>query len=265
MKRKSIKRKLNKKSRASEFSLRDAWDILIISLLLSAVVYSVYYVRNSQTHFYGWPEIKYVNVKGNINLVDLNEFKEIIHKNIYSGFFRVPIEKLEQELAGLPWIYKANVHRYWPNTLSIHVTQQDPIARWGNLGLMNVYGDLYFPDSTESFVSLPMLYGEKSRANDLARIFEKTIEELTPLGLQLRALFEDERQSKHLVLSNGLVLAIGEGDVNKKITRFVIAYKKYLSPQIAEVKKVDLRYTNGLAIEWKNSRLAINLDLESNI
>ena len=110
-----------------------------------------------------------------------------------------------------------------------------------------------------------MLYGDQSRAKDLAKLFEKTVAELKPLGMQLRALFEDQRQSKHLVLSNGLVVAIGEGDPIKKISRFVTAYQQYLSPHITEVKKVDLRYTNGLAIECKNSQLAINLDLESKI
>lgn len=265
MKRNKNKRRVSKNSISRGFTWRDAWDVLIISLLLSTIVYVVNYTKHYQSNFYSWPEIKSVVVKGDLKLVNKNELKDIIGKHISGGFFRVPIEQLEHELASLPWVYQASVYRYWPNTLSIKITQQQPIARWGDLGLMNAYGDLFFPRSTEAYDSLPMLYGEPSRAKQLAKIFEKTLVEIKPLGMQLRALFEDERQSKHLVLSNGLVIAIGEGDVIKKITRFVIAYQQYLSPQISEVKKVDLRYTNGLAVEWKNSQLAINLDLESNI
>ena len=112
---------------------------------------------------------------------------------------------------------------------------------------MNAYGEVFFPDSIAAYASLPVLYGEQPRAKDLARVFENSLEQLKPSGLQLRGLFEDERQSKHLMLSNGLVLEIGDGDVIKKITRFIFAYEQYLSPHFAQVKKIDLRYTNGLS------------------
>ena len=72
-------------------------------------------------------------------------------------------------------------------------------------------------------------------------------------------MFEDERQSKTLVLTDGLVLSIGDGDVSKKITRFITAYEQYLAKNLNEVKKVDLRYTNGLAVEWKSPQFAQNL------
>ena len=67
-----------------------------------------------------------------------------------------------------------------------------------------------------------MLYGEEVRAKDLARAFEDSMQQLKPLGLQLRGLFEDDRQSKHLVMSDGLVISIGDGDVSEKINRFII-------------------------------------------
>jgi len=130
---------------------------------------------------------------------------------------------------------------------------------------MNVYGELFFPDPTELYTSLPTLYGEELRSKELASVFENSVSQLKPLGLQLHGLFEDERQSKRLVLSNGLVLAIGDGDVTEKIARFITAYEQYLSPHLAEVKKIDLRYTNGLAVEWRNPQLAHNLKVDHNL
>jgi cell division protein FtsQ len=72
-------------------------------------------------------------------------------------------------------------------------------------------------------------------------------------------MFEDERQSKILVLTDGLVISIGDGDVSEKIKRFITAHEQYLSKNLNEVKKVDLRYTNGLAVEWKSPQFAQNL------
>ena len=193
------------------------------------------------------------------------KFADIIYKHTARGFFHVQMGQLEQELKGLPWVYRATVQRLWPNTIKVKIIEQRPIARWGDSGLMNAYGEIFFPVATESYQSFPMLYGEEVRAKDLASVFENSLKQLQPLGLQLRGLFEDERQSKHLVLSNGLVLAIGDGDVSEKIARFITAHEQYLSPYLSEVEKIDLRYTNGLAVEWKNPQLANNLEMERNL
>ena len=265
MKRKRRNKRTKQKTIASYFSLRDAWDVMVIVVLLSSVVYVAQYVRNNHLAVSAWPQIKYVKVSGNLNATSREELKETVNARVAGGFFRVPMDQLEEDLAELPWVYRATAQRFWPSTLTVKIYAQDPIARWGDAGLMNAYGEVFFPDSIAAYASLPVLYGEQPRAKDLARVFENSMEQLKPSGLQLRVLFEDERQSKHLMLSNGLVLEIGDGDVIKKITRFIFAYEQYLSPHFAQVKKIDLRYTNGLAVEWKTPQLANNLELERNL
>ena len=264
---KQKKRNTRNKLKAAEisFSLRDTWEVTVIVALLSIVVYFSYHFRNNQSAVSVWPQIQFVNINGNLMETNRIDFKNIIRKRIAGGFFRVPMDQLEQELAKLPWVYRVNLERFWPNTLAVKIYEQNPIARWGDVGLMNAYGEVFFPESTDTYASLPLLFGEQVRAKYLASVFEYCMQKLRPLNLQLRGLFEDGRQSKHLVFSNGLVLAIGGGDVNEKITRFIIAYEQYLSPHLAEVKKIDLRYTNGLAVEWKNPQLANNLELKRNL
>ena len=265
MKRKKQHKRGRKKVIANQFTMRDAWDVLVIIMLLSVIVYCTNYVRNHNSDLLLWPQIKQVNVNGYMQNLNQNEIKNIIRMHIRGGFFRVSMSKLEQEIINLPWVYHASAQRFWPSTISIKIYEQKPIARWGESGLMNAYGDLFFPESIGSYTSLVMLYGEESRAKELASVFENSLIQLKPYGLQLHGLFEDERQSKHLVLSNGMVIAIGDGDANKKIARFTAAYEQYLSPHITDVKKIDLRYTNGLAVEWKNPQLANNLVLERNL
>ena len=262
-----IKRKNQDKGTAPKavtgyFSLRDVWDVLMIVLLLGIVVYFSHHVRNSHTGISVWPQIRQVKVEGDLHPADYEAFKEVVVAHVAKGFFRIPMDQLEQELAGLPWVYHAKARRYWPDTLVIMVHGQNPIARWGKEKLMNAYGELFSPESIEPHTALPMLYGKETRAKELASVFENSLRRLEPLGLQLQGLFEDERQSKHMVLSNGIILVIGNGNVSKKITRFITAYKQYLSSHMRQVKKIDLRYTNGLAVEWKDPQLAGNFELE---
>jgi len=265
MKRKRQHKRVKNKAISAQFSMRDAWDVLVIVILLSVIVYFANYARNNNSNLLIWPQINQVEVNGSLKHINYEKLKSIIRTHIRGGFFRVPMSKLEQEIVHLPWVYHATAQRIWPNTISIKIYEQNPIARWGDTGLMNAYGDLFFPESIGSNSLLPMLFGEELRAKELASIFESSLIKLKQIGLQLHGLFEDERQSKHLVLSNGMVVAIGDGDANEKITRLTAAYKQYLSPHISEVKKIDLRYTNGLAVEWKNPQLANNIKLERNL
>lgn len=265
MKRKRYNKRVQKKHAQIQFAWRDVCDVMAIVILLSVIVYFSHYVRNNHLNVSIWPQIKTVKVSGILDATSRDKFESIIQKHTAGGFFNVQIVQLEKELASLPWLYRATVQRLWPDTLKVEVIEQTPIARWGDSGLMNAYGEVFFPEMKESYMSFPMLYGEEVRAKKLAGVFEDSLKLLKPLGLQLRGLFEDERQSKHLVLSNGLVLAIGDGEVSEKIARFITAYEQYLSPHLSEVEKIDLRYTNGLAVEWKNSQLANNLGMERNL
>lgn len=274
-KRPSVKRSSRKntsrrkKTTVHSFSKRDAWDVIVVTILLTIIVYFSAYVRNNHFVVAAWPVIENVNISGSIKAVDHEALKAIIRSHSAGGFLRLKMEKLETALEKLTWVQQASVQRYWPDTLSVNVLQHSPIARWGDTGLMNAYGDLFFPNDIEPFHALPMLFGEEVRAKELAQTFENSMQQLKPLGLQLRGLFEDERQSKHLVLSDGLVISIGDGDVSEKIKRFITAYKQYLAENLNEVKKVDLRYTNGLAVEWKSPQFAQNmvenLEMEPNL
>lgn len=251
------------RTRPGYFSLRGAWDVLVIAVLLGVVAYGAYRVRTHTPDLLAWPQVQQVTVEGEVHPDNREAFKKIVTARVAKGFFRIPVARLEQELAGLPWIYQAKVRRAWPATLAVTVYGQDPIARWGKTGLMNVYGGLFFPESVGApYAALPMLYGEEARAAVLAGIFERNVRRLGPLGLQLQGLFEDDRLSKHLVLSNGVILVLGHGELGKKITRFMTAYEEYLSPHMEQVKKIDLRYTNGLAVEWKDPQLAVHFKLE---
>jgi len=264
MKRNKRKTKKNsavrrKKSVAQTFSKRDAWDVFVVLILLVIIVYFSTIVRNNQHFVASWPLIKQVNVSGNVDTVDKVALQTVIRNYSEGGFLRLQMDQLELALEKLTWIQQASVQRYWPDTLSVKLIPHVPIARWGDAGLMNAHGDLFFPNDIESFQSLPMLFGEAVRAKELARTFEDSMQQLKSIGLKLRGLFEDERQSKHFVLSDGLVISIGDGNVAKKMNRFITAYEQYLSSNITEVKKIDLRYPNGLAIEWKSPQIAHNL------
>ena len=75
------------------------------------------------------------------------------------------------------------------------------------------------------------------------------------LGLQITNINVNDRRAMKVTLSNGVQLFMGRvrdtSDSGIEMMRFVRAYKATLAPQIDRIQFVDLRYTNGVAVRWK--------------
>ena len=62
---------------------------------------------------------------------------------------------------------------------------------------------------------------------------------------------EDARGSWKVKLENGLTLKIGRDQQKKRLRRFMVGYEESLASVIDKISSVDLRYTNGFAVQWK--------------
>ena len=75
------------------------------------------------------------------------------------------------------------------------------------------------------------------------------------LGLRITDITVNDRRAMRLTLSNGVQLFMGRvrdtSDSSTEMARVVHAYKATLAPQIDRIQFVDLRYTNGVAVRWK--------------
>jgi cell division protein FtsQ len=59
-----------------------------------------------------------------------------------------------------------------------------------------------------------------------------------------------------MVLSNGIGVRLGSQDVDLRLERFFEALDTVVSPVAADVQFVDMRYTNGFSVGWKQQRAA---------
>jgi len=75
---------------------------------------------------------------------------------------------------------------------------------------------------------------------------------LTPLGLKVSNLTMNERRAWSIRLSNGLQMILGRKDTHLRLLRFVRVYADVLKPRLEAIDTVDLRYTNGFAVHWRD-------------
>ena len=69
-------------------------------------------------------------------------------------------------------------------------------------------------------------------------------------GLEIVALKCDNKKSWRLTLKNDKEIAIGREEVMEKLRRFVTVYDKFLSSIWGDVKTIDVRYSNGVSVQW---------------
>ena len=61
-------------------------------------------------------------------------------------------------------------------------------------------------------------------------------------------------RQKELELSTGVTVRLGRRQVDERMDRFVQFGVQVISGRAAEVRYVDMRYSNGFAIGWRGNR-----------
>lgn len=196
--------------------------------------------------------IRAVKVEGAFQHLDETELQRAVSTRIEGGFFGVDIDAIRDAVYERPWVDTVQVRRMWPDRLYIHVTEHQPLARWGDDGLVDVNG-VWFGAAQEAFTqTLPELHGPKGFERQLAQRYRALSERLQRIQLRPVRLVVTERRAWQMTLDNGIQLRFGRGDVATLLERFARVYPGALAESAQRVAAVDLRYTNGFAVRWKD-------------
>ncbi len=191
--------------------------------------------------------IQNVKVNGFYRHVTQQELKATLLPLVSGNFFTLSVDRIQTQLLKNPWISDATVRKIWPNTLSIRVNEQNPIARWNESGLLNPQGILFFPLPPLPS-NLPELSGPKGDEKIVLQSYTEINQLLASLHLSVVELDLSSRMSWHIVLNNGMSVVIGSIDPLARLKRFIKVYPMIFKNQSVEDTVVDLRYTNGVAI-----------------
>jgi cell division protein FtsQ len=169
-----------------------------------------------------------------------------------SLLFDVDLEAVRGRVEALPWVARARVARVWPHRLALRVWEREPVARWGDDGLVDAQGQTFIPAAKDLAAGLadglPRLAGPAGRAGEVLAAYRSLGKALagsdfTPAGLKL-----DARGAWTLVTAGGLELRLGEDDPVDKAGLILGPVSRTLAGKLGEVAYIDLRYTNGFAV-----------------
>jgi cell division protein FtsQ len=101
---------------------------------------------------------------------------------------------------------------------------------------------------------LPRLDGPSGTAWQVAQRFLAIQDRLSALGLSISALRLDARGAWELDLSTGVTVRLGRRQVDERMDRFVEFGAQVIAGQAADIRYIDMRYSNGFSIGWRGDR-----------
>lgn len=184
--------------------------------------------------------------------LDVGEVRGELQQFVGRGFFTVNVDEVRERLQTLPWVDRVSVRRVWPDALQVMVVEQWPLARWGHQALLNRRGEIFVPKAASVPPGLPELDGPEGLQHQVAGMYQGVSRLLQPLDLQVSRLRLDGRRAWSLALGNGVEVELGRSQPFARVERFARVYPGLLAGRSDEFERVDLRYTNGLAVRWKS-------------
>ena len=196
--------------------------------------------------------IEKVEIEGEFEYLMPEDLKRYALPKVQGGFFSVQLGVIRDALLELPWVEDVSIHRQWPQALRIRVMEKRPVAFWGDRGYVSSKGELFEPEVIDKELAFPLLVGMDGQHSVMLRELGRMQLLIAELNMNVVKIKQDARRSWVLVLSSGFELRLGRNDVHERLQRFVDVYSQYLKKQENNIKHIDMRYTNGFAVAFKD-------------
>jgi cell division protein FtsQ len=101
---------------------------------------------------------------------------------------------------------------------------------------------------------LPRLSGPEGTESLVAQRYLSTQGRMLEAGMRVAALRLDERGAWEMDLDSGVTVRLGRRDVDERLDRFIRTASQVIAHRLNDITYVDMRYSNGFAIGWRNSQ-----------
>ncbi|HQV25179.1 MAG TPA: cell division protein FtsQ/DivIB [Acinetobacter sp.] len=223
------------------------WILLLIALAVLAVgLYSFYKVMTDAT-------VAQLQVVGTNSDLENQQLQQHLSPIIQDNYFTSDLERIRDQALTVSWVDRVVVSRAWPNAIRVRVMPRHAIARWGTGRLLSDNGDVFSEAVVKTHPNLPLLHGPVSQSKMMMRRYNEINQLFHPANLRLKELYLTERMTWFMQFDSGLRIIVDQDQTMTKLQRLSQLAQNDLKPMWSNISAIDLRYRNGLSIQWKNA------------
>jgi cell division protein FtsQ len=195
--------------------------------------------------------LRVVEINGNFNRLDRDDIRETVRGAMDGGFLTVDMAAVRRAVRAMPWVAEVSIRRVWPDRLQMHVTEEQPLARWGEDALINTGARVFRPKSLAGHEGMPRLRGPDGSETRVVDFYRAVAPSLAARGLQLQELALDERRHWWLHLNEDLVVSLGREHLEERLAQFLRVYPSLAADDARRPVRIDMRYAHGFAVRWQ--------------
>lgn len=239
------------RARRREFDAhwRNYLPMMLSGLLTGLLIASIIWIwqRLNDPHTLPFREIR---ITGQLQHLQAAQIRQTLSQRIHNGFFALKLEPLKQSLISNPWVEDVAIRRI-PGILFVAVKEHQAVAQWNDNYLINS-DDQFFSAPVDAPKGLPLLQGPQENSTQVLKYYKEMNNMLKPLQLRLQRITLNKALNWEIQLNNGLQIDLGSDEVLEHMQRLVKWYPKIVNDKVDQIVHIDLRYSNGIAVQFKN-------------
>ena len=234
-------------TRKEKLAEAGGWLLLAVAaVVLAAGVFGFYRVMTDA-------QIAALNVAGARSDAERSQVLAHVSPAVTENYFTSDLRAIRDRALELSWVDRVVVSRAWPNAIRVRVMPRNAIARWGTGRLLSDSGDVFTEVAPRNYQNLPLLHGPVSQSKMMMRRYNEINQLFLPAGIRLKELYLTERMTWFMQFDSGLRIIVDQDQTMSKLQRLSHLAHNDLKPVWPNIAAIDLRYRNGLAIQWKNA------------
>lgn len=195
-------------------------------------------------------------VEGELHQVRVGEIEQAVRPLLEMRFVEVDLDAVRDAVRQVPWVARVRAEREWPATVRVRLWERQPVARWGDGELLDGDAAAFAPAGRDVPPTLPLLSGPEGSAARVLATYRQLAGRLEGSLFALQGLSEDARGDWTGTTRTGVELRFGRADPKGAVDMLLGPASRALANDLAAVDYVDLRYTNGFSVGWREPAAA---------
>ena len=180
--------------------------------------------------------------------VNQQEINTVLQDYLGQSFWEIRLPEVQARLQQIDWVWQADVSRKWPSELTIALTEQTPIARWGEDGLINQQAEVFYPHKLGKYEQLVRIDAPLKMRQEALQQLIALQQELSNTQMIVTSLSYQADHSWRVSTLQEIDIYLPYDNWAQRLALFFKVFNQFDPDVLTKASGFDLRYSNGFTI-----------------